>query len=79
MSIRILSEFFPGRRSSNATEDIEDEIYRHSGVRKYMKRDELVKAISGRAHVFPPITPIQYAKHVGPNRYDIVKLDGGSS
>ncbi|KAE8132450.1 hypothetical protein BDV38DRAFT_275130 [Aspergillus pseudotamarii] len=47
--------FFPGRRSSNALEDIEDEIYYHSGVRNDMKRDVLVQAITGWHQFFPII------------------------
>jgi hypothetical protein len=39
--------FFPGRRSGNALQDIEDEVRSHLGVRNEKKRDELVKAISG--------------------------------
>ncbi|KAG2417206.1 hypothetical protein HFD88_008425 [Aspergillus terreus] len=42
----IPGEFFPGLRSGNALRDIEDEIYRRSGRRDCMKRDELVKAIA---------------------------------
>lgn len=42
----IPSGYFPGRRSYNALEDIENEIYSHTGVHDYMKRDELVKAIT---------------------------------
>lgn len=49
----IPSEFFPGKRSNDALKDIEDEIYRRTGVRDDMKRDELVKGIMGRPHVFP--------------------------
>ncbi|KAL4951595.1 hypothetical protein BDW69DRAFT_36653 [Aspergillus filifer] len=43
----IPSGFFPGRILNNALVDIEDEIYSRSGVRDDMKRDELVKAITG--------------------------------
>ncbi|KAE8400819.1 hypothetical protein BDV37DRAFT_296696 [Aspergillus pseudonomiae] len=46
-STTIPNEFFPGRRSSNALEDIEDEIYYYSGVRNDMKRDVLVQVITG--------------------------------
>lgn len=77
MSIQIPGEFFPGR-SNKVTEDIEDEIYWRLGVCSYLKQDELMKAIGGRAHVFLPFPPIQYARHVGPNRYDIVRLDGAT-
>jgi hypothetical protein len=48
-------DFFPGQRSNNALEDIEDEIYSHSGIRDNMKRDELVKAITGSFQFFPII------------------------
>ncbi|QVM09593.1 hypothetical protein D8B26_004248 [Coccidioides posadasii str. Silveira] len=41
ISATIPSGFFPGRKSNNALEDIEDEIYSHSGVRDDRKRDEL--------------------------------------
>ncbi|KAJ9372674.1 hypothetical protein DTO282E5_2707 [Paecilomyces variotii] len=44
--------FFPGRRSNNALEDLGDEIYRYSGVRDDMKRDELVKSIMGPIPAF---------------------------
>lgn len=54
-STTIPNEFFPGRRSSNALEDIEDEIYYHSGVRNDMKRDVLVQAITGWHQFFPII------------------------
>jgi hypothetical protein len=47
--------FFPGKRSNNALEDIEDEIYSHSGIRDNTKRDELVKAITGSFQFFPII------------------------
>ncbi|CRG91094.1 hypothetical protein PISL3812_08142 [Talaromyces islandicus] len=47
ISTTIPNTFFPGRRSNNALEDIEDEIYSHSGVRDNTKRDMLIKAISG--------------------------------
>lgn len=52
-STTIPSEFFPGRRSNSALEDIGDEIYSRSGVRDDMKRDELVKSIMGRPSIFP--------------------------
>ncbi|BCR83531.1 uncharacterized protein ACHE_10933A [Aspergillus chevalieri] len=55
ISTTIPSGFFPGRRSNNALEDIEYEIYSHSGVRDDMKRDELVKAITGNPQFFPTI------------------------
>ncbi|KAK9629781.1 hypothetical protein V6Z98_003329 [Aspergillus fumigatus] len=45
--------FFPGQRLNNALEDIEDEIYSHSGIRDITKRDELVKAITGSFQLFP--------------------------
>ncbi|KAL4985265.1 hypothetical protein BDW68DRAFT_165466 [Aspergillus falconensis] len=43
----IPDEFFPGKRSGNALQDVEDEIVSHLGVRDDRKRDELVIAISG--------------------------------
>lgn len=55
ISTTIPSEFFPGRRSDNALGDIGDEIYEYSGVRNDMKRDELVKAITGSPQTFPII------------------------
>lgn len=51
----IPSGFFPGERSNNALEYIENEIYRHSGVRDDKKRDVLVKAITGSHQFFPII------------------------
>ncbi|PIG79218.1 hypothetical protein AARAC_011830 [Aspergillus arachidicola] len=53
ISTTIPSEYFPGRRSNNALGDLEDEIYRHLGIRDDMKRDELVKAITGSTRAFP--------------------------
>ncbi|RJE18780.1 hypothetical protein PHISCL_08881 [Aspergillus sclerotialis] len=57
-------EFFPGRRSNNALDDIEGEIYRHSGVRDDMKRDELVKAIMCWPSILLNLLclPIQYSQ-----------------
>lgn len=46
---------FLGRGSSYALEDIEHEIYSHSGVRDDMKRDVLVEAITGNQLFFPTL------------------------
>ncbi|KAL4736615.1 hypothetical protein BDV11DRAFT_193493 [Aspergillus similis] len=43
----IPDEFFPGKRSGNALQDVDDEIRYRTGVQNERKRDELVKAISG--------------------------------
>ncbi|KAL3437483.1 hypothetical protein BDV09DRAFT_192848 [Aspergillus tetrazonus] len=55
----IPDEFFPGRRSGNALQDIEEEIWSHLGVRNEMKRDELVMAIS-RSPMGPLVGEIIY-------------------
>ncbi|PGG95113.1 hypothetical protein AJ79_10251 [Helicocarpus griseus UAMH5409] len=50
----IPTEYFPGRHSINPLEDLSDEIYRHTGVRDDLQRDQLVKSISGVPHLFFP-------------------------
>ncbi|KAJ5751477.1 uncharacterized protein N7511_008442 [Penicillium nucicola] len=60
--LTIPNGFFLERRSNNALGDIEDEIYRHSGVRDDQKRDELVKAIAGITQFFPALR-YEYSGH----------------
>jgi hypothetical protein len=47
ISATIPIELFPGKGSSNALADIENEIYRRSGVRDNEKRNAFVKAFTG--------------------------------
>lgn len=47
------ADFYPeGDQRTQWREDIEDEIYGHTGVRDNMKRDQLVKATSGTPRAF---------------------------
>lgn len=59
ITTRVPSGLFLGQRSNNTLGDIEYEIYSRSGVHDDMKRDELVKAITGNPH-FPPILQYEY-------------------
>lgn len=60
ISTTIPSGFFPERISNNALKDIGDEIYRYSGVRDDLKRDELLRSIIGRPNVSLPFPRIRY-------------------
>ncbi|OGM39591.1 hypothetical protein ABOM_011954 [Aspergillus bombycis] len=44
---RVPSEYLIGKGLRTPLEDIEDEIYRHTGVHDAVQRDQLVKSISG--------------------------------
>lgn len=55
ISTTIRGGFFSGNKSDNTLRDLEEEIYSHSGVRNDLKRDELVKSISGGFYNFPSI------------------------
>ncbi|KAL2005968.1 hypothetical protein VTN00DRAFT_9622 [Thermoascus crustaceus] len=62
ISTKIPSGFLPGKGSKSPMEDIEDKIYSHTGVRDDMKRDQLMKAISGTPYAFPDIMYMEWKR-----------------